>query len=67
MFHLVSYDHPEAMGLDVIFDSPYLDKCLRFGRYLDVIMLFLLGNASLMFGFDLVMDMDDWDYTFDDE
>ena len=55
------------MGLDVIFDSPYLDKCLRFGRYLDVIMLFLLGNASLMFGFDLVMDMDDWDYTFDDE
>ena len=55
------------MRLDVIFDSPYLDKCLRFGRYLDVIMLLLLENTSLMFGFDLVMVMDDWDYTFDDK
>ena len=54
------------MGLDVVFDNPYLDKCLRFGWYLDVIMLFLLGDASLMFEFDLTVDMDDWDHTFND-
>ena len=54
------------MGSDVIFDNPYLDKCLRFGWYLDVIMLLLLGYASLMFGSNSVVDMDDWDYIFDD-
>ena len=26
-----------------------------------------LGDASLMFGPDSVVDMDDWDRTFDDE
>ena len=29
-------------------------------------MLLLLGDASLMFGFDSVVDLDDWDHTFDD-
>ena len=28
-------------------------------RHLDVIMLSLLGHASVMFGLDLVVDMDD--------
>ena len=37
------------MRLDVVFDNPHLDKCLRFGRYLDVIMPLLLGDASSMF------------------
>ena len=35
-------------------------------RYLDVIMLLFLGDILLVFGFDSVVDMDDWDYTFDD-
>ena len=38
------------MGSNVIFDNPYLDRCLRFGWYLDIIMLLLLGDVSLMFG-----------------
>ena len=54
------------MRSDVVFDSPYLDRCLRFGWYLDIIMLLLLRDISLMFGADLVMDLDDWDCTFDD-
>ena len=54
------------MRLDVIFKNLYLDRRLRFGWYLDVIMLFLLGDASLMFEFDLTVDMDDWDHTFND-
>ena len=29
-------------------------------------MFLLLGYATLIFGFDSVVDMDDWDYTFDD-
>ena len=37
------------MRLDVIFKNLYLDRRLRFGWYLDVIMLFLLGDTSLMF------------------
>ena len=36
-------------------------------RHLDIIMLLLLGDASLIFGFDVIVGMDDWDYTFDDE
>ena len=35
------------MGSDVIFDNLYLDRRLRFGWYLDVIMLFLLGDFFL--------------------
>ena len=54
------------MRSDVIFDSPYLDRCLRFGWYLDIIMLLLLGDVSLMFGPDSVVHMDDRDYPFDD-
>ena len=34
--------------------------------YLDAIMLLLLGDASMMFGPDSIVDMDDWDCTFDD-
>ena len=55
------------MRSDVVFDSPYLDRYLRFGWYLDIIMLLLLGDASLKFGPDLVVHMDDRDYTFDDK
>ena len=54
------------MGSYVIFDNPYLDRCLRFGWYLDIIMLLLMGDTFLMFGPSLVVDMDDWDCTFDD-
>ena len=54
------------MGSDVVFDSSYLDRYLRFGRYLDIIMLLLLGDASLTFGPNSVVDMDDRDCTFDD-
>ena len=43
------------MGSDVVFDSLYLDRCLRFGWYLDIIMLLLLGVASLMFRSDSVV------------
>ena len=54
------------MELDVVFNSPYLDKCLRFGWYLDILMLLLLGDVFFMFGPDSIVDMDYWDYTFDD-
>ena len=54
------------MRSDVVFYSPYLDKCLRFGWYLDIIMLLFLGDVSLMFGLDSVVHMDDRDYPFDD-
>ena len=30
-------------------------------------MLLLLGDTSLMFGPDSVVDLDYWDHTFDDE
>ena len=43
------------MGSDVIFDNLYLDRCLRSGWYLDVVMLLLLGVASLMFRSDSVV------------
>ena len=46
------------MRSDVIFDSLYLGWCLGFGRYIDVVMFLLLGDASLMLGGDLVMDVD---------
>ena len=29
-------------------------------------MLLLMGDTFFMFGLDLVVDMDDWDCTFDD-
>ena len=54
------------MGSNVAFDSPYLDRYLRLGWYLDIIILFLLEDASLTFRPDLVVDLDDWDYIFDD-
>ena len=54
------------MGSDVVFDSPYLDRYLRFDRYLDIIMLPLLGDTSLTFGPNSVVDVDDWDCIFDD-
>ena len=54
------------MGSDVVFGNPYLDKCLRFGWYLDITMLLLLGDISLMFRPNSVADMDDRDCTFDD-
>ena len=34
--------------------------------YLNVLMLLLLGDISLMYRPDSIMDMDDWDCTFDD-
>ena len=37
------------MGSDVVFDSLYLDRCLRSGWYLNIVMLLLLGVVSLMF------------------
>ena len=37
------------MRSDVVFDSLCLDRCLRFGWHLDVVMLFLLRDTSLMF------------------
>ena len=43
------------MGPDVIFDSLYLDRCLRFSWYLDIVMPLLLGVASLMFRSDSVV------------
>ena len=35
-------------------------------RHLDIITPLLLGDVSLIRGSDLVVDMDDWDCTFDD-
>ena len=40
------------MRSDVVFDSLYLDRCLRSGWYLDIIMLLLLGVVYLMFRSD---------------
>ena len=39
------------MGSDVVFDSLCLDRCLRSGRLLDIVMLLLLGDAFLMVRF----------------
>ena len=39
------------MGSDIVFYGFYLDKCLRFGWHLDIVMFFLLGDTSLMFKF----------------
>ncbi|WKA00252.1 hypothetical protein VitviT2T_018631 [Vitis vinifera] len=36
------------MGSDVVFDSLCLDRCLRSGCLLDIVMLLLLGDAFLM-------------------
>ena len=36
------------MGSDVVFGSLYLDRWLRSGWYLDIVMLLLLGVSSLM-------------------
>ena len=46
------------MRSDGIFDSLYLGRCLRFGWHMDVVLFLLLGDASLMLGGDLVMDVD---------
>ena len=43
------------MGSNVIFGSLYLDRWLRFGWYLDIVMLLLLGVASLMCRSDSVV------------
>ena len=43
------------MGSDVVFDSLYLDRWLRSGWHLDIIMLLLLGIASLMCRTDSVV------------
>ena len=43
------------MGSDVVFDSLYLDRCLRSGWHLDIVMLLLLGVASLMCRTDSVV------------
>ena len=51
MLRPVSKDHPEAMGSDVVFDSLCLDRCLRSGCHLDIVMLLLLGDAFLMVRF----------------
>ena len=53
------------MESNVVFDNPYLDRCLRFGWYLDIIMLFLLGNTSLTFRPNPVVNLDYWDHTLD--
>ena len=54
------------MGSDVVLNSPYLDRYSRFGLYLDVIMFLLLRDTFFMFKPDSIVDMDDWDCTFDD-
>ena len=54
------------MGSNVVLENPYLDRSLRFGWYLETIMLLLLGDASMMFGSDSDLDIDDQDCTFDD-
>ena len=33
------------MGSNVVFGSPHSDRCLKFFRYLDIIMLLFLGDA----------------------
>ena len=43
------------MGSDVVFDNLYLDRCLRSGWCLDIVMLLLLGVASLMCRSDSVV------------
>ena len=43
------------MGSNVVFDSLYLDRCLRSGWHLDIAMLLLLGVASLMCRTDSVV------------
>ena len=43
------------MGSDVVFGSLYLDRYLRFGWYLDIVILLLLGVASLMCRSDSVV------------
>ena len=47
------------MGFNVFFDSIYLDRCLRLGRYLDIIMWLFLGDALLAFDPFLVTILDD--------
>ena len=59
-------------GLLLSYHDPLVESLLghsvklTFFLYLDNIMFLLLGYAPLIFGFDSVVDMDDWDYTFDD-
>ena len=43
------------MGSDVVFDSLYLDKCLRSGWYLDIVIFLLLGFTFFRFRSDSVV------------
>ena len=43
------------MGSDIVFSSLCLNRCLRFGCHLDIVMLFLLGNTFLMVRFVSVL------------
>ena len=73
-YYLITLDYitscvlrpPWGHGIRCRLQQPLLRLHLRLGWCLDIIMLLLLGNASLTFGPDLVVDMDDWDCTFDD-
>ena len=49
----------ETMGFNVFFDSIYLHRYLRLGRYLDIIMWLFLGDALIAFGSFLVAILDD--------
>ena len=48
MLRPVSWDHSEAIGSDVVFDSLYSDSCLRSSWHLDIAMLFLHGDITPM-------------------
>ena len=54
------------MRSGIIFYSFYLGRCLRSGWYLDILMLLLLGDTTLMFRFVSAVDLGYWDHTFDD-
>ena len=63
--------HIEKMTCLLSYHDPLVEPLLGHSVrptlwYLDILMLLLLGDASLMFGPESVVDLDDWDYTFDD-
>ena len=57
---LLSYHDPPSW----VFFGP--SRSTHIFRHLDIIMLLLVGNASLMFGSDIAMDLEYRDHTFDD-
>ena len=57
---------PWGYGIRCRLQQPLLRLHLRLGWCLDIIMLLLLGDASLMFGFVSVVDLDYQDCAFDD-